>query len=179
MSKTRRRLPERRRRHRRDPGRLLSSSDRPCILHGLGVGSEDHRSNNALGRSAGLAAAAGRTCRRSNAAHHQDDPRAAADRVLDVVVELCDRLVVDQGSNRGSFFETVGDLQGTDPFNSLSTNASKTPLWTYMRFAHTQVSPALRNFESTAPSTALSRSASSNTMNGALPPSSRLSFMIS
>ncbi len=42
-----------------------------------------------------------------------------------------------------------------------------------IRFAHTQVWPALRNFEAIAPATAASRSASSNTMNGALPPSSR------
>jgi hypothetical protein len=38
--------------------------------------------------------------------------------------------------------------------------------------AQTQVWPALRNFACTAPVTAASRSASSNTMNGALPPSS-------
>src|SRR5262249_42436275 len=41
-----------------------------------------------------------------------------------------------------------------------------------MRFAHTQVCPVFRYFEARAPSTAASRSASSNTMNGALPPSS-------
>src|SRR5687767_4746076 len=41
-----------------------------------------------------------------------------------------------------------------------------------MRFAHTHVWPALRYFDATAPATAASRSASSNTMNGALPPSS-------
>src|SRR5678809_333778 len=45
-----------------------------------------------------------------------------------------------------------------------------------MRFAQTQVWPALRYLEAIAPSTAASRSASSNTMNGALPPSSRESF---
>ena len=41
-----------------------------------------------------------------------------------------------------------------------------------MRLAQTQVWPVLRNFDAIAPSTAASRSASSNTMNGALPPSS-------
>ena len=46
-----------------------------------------------------------------------------------------------------------------------------------MRLAHTQVCPALRYFETMAPSTAASRSASSNTMNGALPPSSSDSFL--
>ena len=40
------------------------------------------------------------------------------------------------------------------------------------RFAAVQAWPMLRNLASTAPSTALSRSASSNTTNGALPPSS-------
>src|SRR4029077_7203003 len=41
-----------------------------------------------------------------------------------------------------------------------------------MRLAQTQVCPALRYLEASAPSTAASRSASSNTMKGALPPSS-------
>ena len=45
-----------------------------------------------------------------------------------------------------------------------------------MRLAQTQVWPMLRNFETIAPSTAASRSASSNTMNGALPPSSSPTF---
>jgi hypothetical protein len=44
--------------------------------------------------------------------------------------------------------------------------------------AHTQVWPALRYLLTIAPSTALSMSASSKTMKGALPPSSRLSFLI-
>src|SRR6187402_3024799 len=47
-----------------------------------------------------------------------------------------------------------------------------------MRLAHTQVCPALRYLEMIAPSAAASRSASSNTMNGALPPSSSEIFLI-
>ena len=47
-----------------------------------------------------------------------------------------------------------------------------------MRFAQTQVWPALRNLEARMPSTARSRSASSNTMKGALPPSSSDSFLM-
>ena len=47
-----------------------------------------------------------------------------------------------------------------------------------MRLAQTQVWPALRYLEAIAPSTAASRSASSNTMNGALPPSSSDSFLM-
>src|SRR5260370_36470296 len=47
-----------------------------------------------------------------------------------------------------------------------------------MRLAQTQVWPALRYLDATAPSTAASRSASSNTMNGALPPSSSDNFLI-
>ena len=43
--------------------------------------------------------------------------------------------------------------------------------------AHTQVWPALRYLLTIAPSTALSMSASSNTMKGALPPSSSDSFL--
>ena len=45
-----------------------------------------------------------------------------------------------------------------------------------MRFAHTHVCPVLRNFDAMAPRTAESISASSKTMNGALPPSSREIF---
>src|SRR5215472_4598486 len=41
-----------------------------------------------------------------------------------------------------------------------------------MRLAHTQVWPALRYLEAIAPFTAISMSASSNTINGALPPNS-------
>src|ERR1700681_3374449 len=46
-----------------------------------------------------------------------------------------------------------------------------------MRLAQTQVWPALRYFEAIAPLTAISMSASSNTMNGALPPSSSETFL--
>src|SRR5262250_1032829 len=46
-----------------------------------------------------------------------------------------------------------------------------------MRLAQTQVCPALRYFEAIAPFTAISMSASSKTMNGALPPSSSESFL--
>ena len=45
-----------------------------------------------------------------------------------------------------------------------------------MRLAHTQVWPALRYLQATAPATAASRSASSKTMNGASPPSSIETF---
>src|SRR3974377_1547412 len=41
-----------------------------------------------------------------------------------------------------------------------------------MRLAHTQVCPALRYLDAIAPLTAISISASSKTMNGALPPNS-------
>jgi hypothetical protein len=47
-----------------------------------------------------------------------------------------------------------------------------------MRLAQTQVWPAFRYFEAMAPLTAISMSASSKTMNGALPPNSRDSFLI-
>jgi hypothetical protein len=45
-----------------------------------------------------------------------------------------------------------------------------------MRLAHTQVWPELRYLQATAPATAASRSASSKTMKGALPPSSSETF---
>ena len=55
---------------------------------------------------------------------------------------------------------------------SFSTNVSWMPSCTRNRLAQTQVWPALRYFEASAPSTAASMSASSKTMKGALPPSS-------
>src|SRR6201995_906309 len=50
--------------------------------------------------------------------------------------------------------------------------------WTYMRWDLMQVWPAWRYLDAIAPSTAASRSASSNTMKGALPPSSSDSRLI-
>src|SRR6266404_9256670 len=47
-----------------------------------------------------------------------------------------------------------------------------------MRLAHTQVWPAFLYFEAMAPLTAISMSASSKTMNGALPPNSSDIFFI-
>src|SRR5215469_14495503 len=46
-----------------------------------------------------------------------------------------------------------------------------------MRLAHTQVCPALRYLDAIAPLTAISTSASSKTMNGALPPNSSEIFL--
>src|SRR6218665_1391312 len=57
------------------------------------------------------------------------------------------------------------------------TNSSYTASCTEKRFVHTQVWPALRYLLAKAPSTALSMSASANTMNGALPPSSSDIFL--
>src|SRR2546430_86347 len=59
---------------------------------------------------------------------------------------------------------------------SLAVNASYTGACTSRRLAHTHVCPVLRYLLAMAPATAASRSASSNTMNGALPPSSSDSF---
>ena len=47
-----------------------------------------------------------------------------------------------------------------------------------MRFEHTQVCPALRYLLIIAPSTAASKSASLNTINGAFPPSSKDNFLM-
>jgi hypothetical protein len=55
---------------------------------------------------------------------------------------------------------------------SLSANCSATDSWTWKRLADVHASPPLRILASSAPSTAASRSASSKTRNGALPPSS-------
>src|SRR5260370_6700602 len=51
------------------------------------------------------------------------------------------------------------------------------PYCTSSRLAQTQVWPVLRYLDMIAPLTASSRSASSNTMNGAFPPSSMLTFL--
>ena len=59
---------------------------------------------------------------------------------------------------------------------SLSANASATDSWTWKRLALVHASPPLRILASSAPSTAASRSASSKTRNGALPPSSIETF---
>mmetsp|Transcript_12235 Transcript_12235/g.24273 ORF Transcript_12235/g.24273 Transcript_12235/m.24273 type:complete len:308 (-) Transcript_12235:456-1379(-) len=56
---------------------------------------------------------------------------------------------------------------------SFSRNASSTLSWTRNLSLQTHVWPALRNFDPMAAFTATSRSASSNTTKGALPPSSR------
>jgi hypothetical protein len=67
-------------------------------------------------------------------------------------------------------------------FNSLirfvraSANSSYIPFCTMMRLAVTQVCPEFLNFARRQASTAVSILASSNTMNGLFPPSSRLSF---
>ena len=55
---------------------------------------------------------------------------------------------------------------------SFSANSSATRSATWNRLAAVHASPMLRILAITAPSTAASRSASPNTMNGALPPSS-------
>ena len=55
---------------------------------------------------------------------------------------------------------------------SFSVNSSRTEFATWKRLAAVQASPPLRILARIAPSTAASTSASSNTMNGALPPSS-------
>ena len=55
---------------------------------------------------------------------------------------------------------------------NLAVNSSATDSWTRNRLAAVQASPMFRILAAMAPSTALSRSASSNTMNGAFPPSS-------
>ena len=61
---------------------------------------------------------------------------------------------------------------------TFSAKASYTAACTYIRLADTQVWPALRYFDCMSPSAAASRSASSKTIKGALPPNSSESFLI-
>jgi len=59
---------------------------------------------------------------------------------------------------------------------SLATSRSAIPSWTRRRDPAQHTCPWLNQIASTTPSTTLSRSASSNTMNGLFPPSSSESF---
>jgi hypothetical protein len=98
------------------------------------------------------------------------------DGVGDVRLDLLDRLHVDQRPDHGTRLEPVGDLHGTSGLGQpLSEGVSSC---TRMRLAQTQVSPALRYFEALVPLTAVSISASSKTMNGALLPRSSDVFSI-
>mmetsp|Transcript_31158 Transcript_31158/g.74065 ORF Transcript_31158/g.74065 Transcript_31158/m.74065 type:complete len:360 (+) Transcript_31158:422-1501(+) len=58
-----------------------------------------------------------------------------------------------------------------------AANVSYTDSWTRIRLAHMHVCPAFRKAERAAPEAARSRSASSKTMSGALPPSSSETFL--
>jgi hypothetical protein len=97
--------------------------------------------------------------------------------VGDVRLHLGHGLLVDQRALVHAGLEAVADLDvaaGGQLLDEGVVDAS----CTYRRLAQTQVWPALRYLLTIAPSTALSMSASSNTMKGALPPSSRLSFLM-
>lgn len=105
-----------------------------------------------------------------------DHLRAFGDGVGNVFFNFGDGFLVDQRAGRDALLQAVADAQFFHRLLQLLGETVIHPVWTYRRLAQTQVCPALRNFEASAPSTALSRSASSKTINGALPPSSRRLF---
>ena len=117
------------------------------------------------------------------AAERDDDARRARagralrDRVVDVLLHFLDGRIVDERSMRrrpssrpgaGFSFSTALDQPGRERVVDAACTSK--------RFAQTHVCPVLRYLDAIAPSAAASRSASSNTMNGALPPSSSESF---
>ncbi len=100
------------------------------------------------------------------------------DGVGDMFAHFLHRVRVNQRADGDAVIRAVADFQLGDGGFQFGAKASYTPSCTRKRLVQTQVWPALRYFEATAPATAASRSASSNTINGALPPSSMLVFLM-
>ena len=89
------------------------------------------------------------------------------------LAELAERAGIPAGIVNvitGSAKEIGGEMTSNPTVRKLSFTGTR------MRLAQTQVWPVLRNLEMIAPSTAASRSASSKTRKGALPPSSMETF---
>ena len=84
---------------------------------------------------------------------------------------------LDQRALVHAVFKAVADLGGLHLGGELGHELVVHAFLHIKAVAHTQVWPALRYLLAKAPSTALSTSASSNTMNGALPPSSSDIFL--
>ena len=102
-------------------------------------------------------------------------PRAV--RVRDMPLDLLEPLLVDERPDLGAVVDSRGDPEGSrggcEPLGEHVVDGS----WTSIRLAEMQVWPEFRNLQKRAPATASSRSASSKTMNGALPPSSSDTFL--
>ena len=83
----------------------------------------------------------------------------------------------DDRAHVDRFVERRADAQLLHPRAQLGHQRSAMPSCTSSREPAQQTCPWLNQIASTTPSTTLSRSASSNTMNGLLPPSSSVSFL--
>ena len=116
---------------------------------------------------------------RAQALRRRSSTRGAARHgVLHVALDLVDRARVDHRADLRAGVASPG--RPAAPRRAppaCRRSASCTPRCTNTRFGQTQVWPPLRNLAAIRPSTAASRSASSNTMKGALPPSSSDSFL--
>lgn len=106
----------------------------------------------------------------------RDNARAFIQSIGDVFLHFGYRFLVDQRPGGDVRLQTIAEVQFAHCLLEFFGKTVATPSCTYRRLAQTQVWPALRNFDASAPSTALSRSASSKTINGALPPSSSDTF---
>ena len=92
-------------------------------------------------------------------------------------LDLLERGLVDERADLDAVREAVGDLEPLDRRGEPLEEGVVDPAWTSIRFAEMQVCPEFRNLQTIAASTAISRSASSKTMKGALPPSSNEIFL--
>jgi hypothetical protein len=82
--------------------------------------------------------------------------------------DLLDRLRVDQGPDHRARLEAVRDLYHPGGFRKALQEGVLDAVRTRMRLAQTQVWPTLRYFDAIAPLAAISTSALSRTVNGAL-----------
>jgi len=98
-------------------------------------------------------------------------------RVADVAFNFLDGSIVNKRALVGSGFETGSGLERFDGGGEFRGENVVDAVLNKDAVGADQVWPELRYLEAMAPSTAASRSASSKTMKGALPPSSRESFL--
>jgi hypothetical protein len=113
-------------------------------------------------------------CRRLPPDHHAS---ALGHRVVHMALHLLQRGFLDQRALVHAVLKAVAHLGRFDLGGELLDEFVVHAFLHIKRLEHTQVWPALRYLLAKAPSTALSMSASSNTMKGALPPSSSDIFL--
>ena len=93
-----------------------------------------------------------------------------------VRLDLVERRARRSAGRPGRLGEAVRDLEPLRRRREAVEERVVDPSWTSIRFAEMQVCPEFRNLRTSAARDRPSRSASSKTMNGALPPSSSENF---